>query len=151
MKKNIKQVIITSLFVGLFHFFMPLIGNFIGVNLFLYTIFKPKYILFLVFLMLGIDMFISYLNDNHKNRKLNIIGIILFSFSVSFDSLTVGLGISYLYNNIISVVTTFSCISAIFTFMGFYFGNILSKKIGKYAYLIGSIAFLLYSIWMLTN
>ncbi len=151
MKKNIKQVIITSLFVGLFHFFMPLIGNFIGVNLFLYTIFKPKYILFLVFLMLGIDMFISYLNDNHKNRKLNIIGIILFSFSVSFDSLTVGLGISYLYNNIISVVTTFSCISAIFTFMGFYFGNVLSKKIGKYAYLIGSIAFLLYSIWMLTN
>lgn len=151
MKKNIKQVIITSLFVGLFHFFMPLIGNFIGVNLFLYTIFKPKYILFLVFLMLGIDMFISYLNDNHKNRKLNIIGIILFSFSVSFDSLTVGLGISYLYNNIISVVTTFSCISAIFTFMGFYFGNVLSKKIGKYAYLIGSIAFLIYSFWILTN
>ena len=41
---KLKNVIITAITVGIFHFFMPLIGNYVGISLFEYTIIKPKYV-----------------------------------------------------------------------------------------------------------
>lgn len=150
-KVSKKNVIITALMVGLFHFFMPLIGNVLGTTLFEYTIFKPKIILFSVFLLLSIDMFIHFFEKEEKVRELNLIGTLIFAFSVSFDSLSVGIGIRYLYDNILFVVSMFCAISAFFTLLGFYLGKKLSKKIGKYSFLIGSITLFLYSIWILTK
>ena len=51
-KVKLKNIIITAIIVGLFHFFMPLIGNYLGISLFEYTIIKPRYVLFLVFLII---------------------------------------------------------------------------------------------------
>ena len=138
-KVNIKNVILTSLLVGIFHFFMPLIGNYIGTSLFEYTIFKPKYILFLVFLILSIDMFIHFFQKEEKTRNLNMVGTLFFAFTVSFDSLSVGLGIRFLYDNILVCV------------LGFYLGEKLSNKVGKYSFLFGSITLFIYSIWILTK
>lgn len=146
-----KTIIITALMVGLFHFFMPLIGSVIGTYLFEYTIFKPKIILFLVFLILSIDMFTHFFENEEKIRNLNLIGTLIFAFSVSFDSLSVGLGIRYLYDNIFLVVSLFCFISALFTIFGFYLGKTLSQKIGKYSFLIGSATLFLYSLWILTK
>lgn len=42
---NIKAIL-TAIIVGIFHFFMPLLGNKLGISIFSYTTFKPKYILF---------------------------------------------------------------------------------------------------------
>ena len=148
---NIKNVILTALAVGIFHFFMPLIGNYIGMSLFNYTIFKPKYILFLVFLALSIDMFMQFFEKNEKIRILNLIGTLFFAFSVSFDSLSVGLGIRYLYNNILCCVFVFCIISAFFTCLGFYLGKKLSNRVGRYSFLFGAITLFLYSIWILTK
>ena len=59
-KISLKKAILTAVFVGIFHFFMPLLGNMIGFSLFNYTLFKPKLILFVVFLILSIDMIIHF-------------------------------------------------------------------------------------------
>lgn len=150
-KVSIKNVILTSLAVGIFHFFMPLIGNYIGLSLFEYTVFKPKYILFLVFLILSIDMFIHFFEKEEKIRNLNLFGTLFFSFTVSFDSLSVGLGIRYLYDNILVCVSIFCIISAFFTCLGFYLGKKLSNAAGKYSFLFGSITLFLYSMWILTK
>lgn len=150
-KLSKKRVIITALMVGLFHFFMPLVGSSIGTYLFEYTIFKPKIVLFLVFLILSIDMLLRFFENEEKIRILNLIGIFIFAFSVSFDSLSVGLGIRYLYDNIILVVSIFCIISALFTMFGFYLGKQLSQKIGKYSFLIGSSTLFVYSLWILTK
>ena len=150
-KVSFKNAIITAIVVGIFHFFMPLFGNFIGISLFEYTIFKPRYVLFLVFLILSIDMFIHYFEKNNKLRPLSIIGTIFFALSVSVDSFSVGLGISYLYNNIILVVSIFCLISTTFTMIGFELGKTLFNKLGRYSYLIGSIILLIYSFWVLTK
>lgn len=150
-KISIKKVILTSIIVGIFHFFMPLIGDKIGVNLFEYTFIKPKFIMFLVFLILSFDMFLSFFKKKEEINHLSMLGTILFAFSVSFDSLTVGLGIRYLYNNIILSVSIFCVISAVFTLFGFFFGKKLSKSIGNYSFLFGSIILFLYSIGILTN
>jgi putative Mn2+ efflux pump MntP len=146
-----KKIIITAITVGLFHFFMPLLGNFIGISLFEYTIFKPKYILFLVFLMLSIDMFAHFFEEKPKIRRLNVLGIILFAISVSFDSFSVGIGINYIYDNILLTVLVFCIISSFFTLFGFLLGKCLSIKVGKYSFLLGSITLFIYSILMLTN
>ena len=150
-KISIKNVILTSLSVGIFHFFMPLIGSIIGISLFEYTIFKPKFILGLVFLILSIDMFIHFFEKEEKIRPLNLFGTLFFAFSVSFDSLSVGLGIRYLYNNILMCVSIFCIISAFFTSVGFYLGKKISNTIGKYSFLLGSITLFLYSVWLLTK
>lgn len=150
-KTRLKKIILTAFTVGIFHFFMPLIGNYIGVSLFEYTIFKPKFILVLVFLILSIDMFIHFFEKEEKIRPLNLLGTLFFSFSVSFDSLSVGLGIRYLYGNIFICVSIFCIISTFFTCLGFYFGEKLSNTIGKYSFLFGSITLFLYSMWLLTN
>lgn len=150
-KINLKSVILTAAMVGLFHFFMPLIGNAIGVSLFEYTIIKPKFVMFFVFLLLSIDMFIHFFEEKPKLRALNIIGILLFAFLVSFDSLSVGLGIRYIYDNLLIALMSFCFISAFFTLLGFWLGKKLSQKIGQYSFLVGSITLFLYSIWILTK
>lgn len=146
-----KTIIITASMVGLFHFFMPLIGNFVGIPLFEYTIIKPKYVLFFVFLLLSIDMFIHFFEEKPKIRVLNVIGTLFFAVSVSFDSFSVGLGLRYIYDNILVALFIFCIISAIFTCMGFWLGKKLSEKIGKYSFLVGSVVLFLYSIWILTK
>lgn len=148
---NIKKMIITAISVGMFHFFMPLLGNIIGISLFEYTIIKPKIVLFIIFLILSIDMLISFFEKKSNLRKLNLLGIIFFSFSVSFDSFSVGLAINYIYDNIILCVSIFCIISALCTFLGFVFGKTINRKIGKYSFLLGSITLFLYSLWILTN
>lgn len=148
---NIKSVILTAITVGLFHFFMPLIGNVIGISLFEYTIIKPRFVMFLVFLLLSLDMFIHFFEEKPKLRRLNVIGILLFALSVSFDSLSVGLGIRYIYDNLLIVLISFCLISAFFTLLGFWLGKKLSQKIGQYSFLVGSITLFLYSIWILTK
>lgn len=150
-KVNIKKVILTALVVGIFHFIMPVLGNFVGISLFKYTLIKPKVILFLVFLILSIDMFIHFFENKVVLRKLNIIGIILFAISVSLDSFTVGLGINYIYDNMYFAACIFAFISSFFTFLGFLAGNILSKKAGKYSFLLGSTFLFIYSLYILTN
>ena len=150
-KLNIKNIVITAITVGLFHFFMPLIGNYIGFSLFEYTLIKPKFVLFLVFLILCIDMFSHFFEEKPKIRNLNILGTLIFAISVSIDSLSVGLGICYIYDNILLVVSSFCIISSIFTLLGFWLGKKLSQKTGKYSFLVGSITLFFYSIWILTK
>lgn len=150
-KLSKKSVFITAITVGIFHFFMPLIGNFIGVSIFDYTIIKPRYVMFFIFLLLSIDMFAHFFEEKPKIRTLNPLGIILFSSSVSFDSLSVGIGLSYLCDNLLLALITFCLISFTFTLLGFFLGKILSNKVGKYSFLVGSITLFIYSIFVLTN
>lgn len=149
-KVSKKSLIITSIVTGAFHFIMPLMGNIIGIQLFEYTLIKPRYILFFVFLIISIDMFVDFFKENSKLRNLNIMGSILFAFSVSFDSFSVGLGINYLCNNVIFSFFSFCFISMFFTFLGFVLGKVLSKKIGKCAFLFGSIVLFIYALLLLT-
>lgn len=148
---HLKKIVITAITVGLFHFFMPLLGNYLGVSLFSYTILKPKFIMFFVFFLLSLDMITHFFDDKEKIRKLDIFGTLLFATSVSFDSFSVGLGLSYLSDSIILSCFTFCLISSFFTLLGFEFGKKLSEKIGRYSFLLGGVILLFYSVWILTK
>lgn len=135
-KKKIKL----SLLVGIFHFFMPILGMFFGT--FIISFFKLPFFLNLIFLLIGINMVISFFNK----KEIKFMSLCLFSFIVSVDSFTLGLGLSLLAINYLIIGCTFFLVSSVFTFLGLILGEIISFKLGDYALLLGGIFLIIYAL-----
>ena len=146
---NNKLIKLLPLFVGIFHFFMPLLGNIIGIALINLFNIASNIILGLVLIALGINLAFRYFQDEKVNIKLSILGLLLFAFSVSIDSFSVGLGITDLTNNYYLAYIIFAFCSASFTYLGIIIGKYCSKLIGKYAIIVGIFLLLLLGIFHL--
>ena len=70
-----------------------------------------------------------------KIRPLNLFGTLFFAFSVSFDSLSIGIGLKYLFDSILMPISCFTIVSFTFTLLGFKLGNVLNQKLGRYSFL----------------
>ena len=144
-----KLIKILPLFVGIFHFFMPLLGNIIGITLINLLDLASNIILGTVLIVLGINLAIHYFKDETADINLNIIGIIIFALSVSVDSFSVGLGINDITNNYYIASIIFALCSAAFTYLGIIIGKYSSKLIGKYAIILGIFLLLILGIFHL--
>lgn len=144
---NLKKIkIITiSLFVGLFHYFMPSIGSMIGNQFFNNFIKHSNIIVGIIFIILAIEMILSIKEE--KNIKIdNIIEIIIFSLTVSIDSFSVGVALGITKANILLCSIIFSITSLIFTFIGLMIGKYLNKKYGEKSTIIGIIILFIISL-----
>lgn len=144
-----KLIKILPLFVGIFHFFMPLLGNIIGITLINLLNLASNIILGTVLIVLGINLAIHYFKDETAEINLNIIGVIIFALSVSIDSFSVGLGINDITNNYYIASIIFALCSAAFTYLGIIIGKYSSKLIGKYAIILGIFLLLILGIFHL--
>ena len=84
-----------------------------------------------------------------NNNKTSITGIyqaLLFAFSVSIDSFSMGIGLGLHEENIILCGLLFSIFSFLFTKLGLDFGRKLTIKFGKIANIVGSIILLILGI-----
>ncbi len=144
-----KLIKILPLFVGIFHFFMPILGNIIGITLINLLNLASNIILGTVLIVLGINLAIHYFKDESAEINLNIIGIIIFALSVSIDSFSVGLGINDITNNYYIASIIFALCSAAFTYLGIIIGKYSSKLIGKYAIILGIFLLLILGIFHL--
>ena len=135
-KKNI-YLMYAPLVVGIFHFFMPLLGNLVGMGLINFLSLTSSKLLGIILLTLGINLAYHYFKDEKISIKLSLIGILLFALSVSIDSFSVGIGISALTKNYIKASIIFAICSTMFTYSGLVVGKYFSKILGKYANLIG--------------
>lgn len=144
-----KLIKILPLFVGIFHFFMPLLGNIIGITLINLLNLASNIILGTVLIVLGINLAIHYFKDETVEINLNIIGVIIFALSVSIDSFSVGLGINDITNNYYIASIIFALCSAAFTYLGIIIGKYSSKLIGKYAIILGIFLLLILGIFHL--
>ena len=140
-----KNIVLLSLFVGIFHFLMPLLGAIIGINLLEKFVTKANTIVALIFLVLAIEMYLSR-NEENKGNIDNILSILIFSFTVSIDSFSVGIGLGLTSKNIFNAVTIFSIISTTFTYLGLIFGEKLYNKYDKKATYIGIVILVLIAI-----
>ncbi len=131
-----KKIYITSLLVGIFHFIMPLLGNILGNLIRKYIGFESKYVLIIVLSLILIEM-IRSLKEEKTEYNLSLLNILVFSFLVSMDSFSLGIGINYITNNILLASGIFSLLSASFTFLGFRLGKYLSVKAEKQAKYFG--------------
>ena len=135
---NKKDILLQSIIVGIYHFIMPLIGSFVGDKVLIVIPINPKLIVFLVLFIIGLQMIIETFKEE-KIKNLNIIEMILFGLAVSLDSLSVGIGLKIIYNNIIFSSTIFMIVSFIFTFVGLNLGKSINIITGKISTLLGGI------------
>ncbi len=142
---NKKQLII-SLIVGLFHFFMPLLGVVLGNSIIDALHIKIHIILTIILVFIGVEMILSSYEKTEKPTLLNFKGIIMFALAVSIDSFTLGTCIKALTDNYILVSSIFLLVSAIATFCGLKLGQKISEKIGKYSILIGGVVLIIIAI-----
>lgn len=121
-----KQIIKTSIIVGIFHFIMPLFGSTIG-NIFSKNIIQTNYITFTIFIILALQMFLNR-NSEEKVDILTVFSMILFAISVSLDSFSVGIAFGITKESIIISGLIFSIVSATFTYLGLKLGKKLTEK-----------------------
>jgi len=140
-----KRKFILSLIVGIYHFFMPLIGMIFGNILGKINIISLDLVSFLILLYIGIDLILSTLKKEDKISTNNF-GLIIFGLSVSLDSLTLGIGLNSITNNYLLASTTFSITSLIFTYLGLNLGNVIGNKIGSYSKIVGGIVLIIIAI-----
>lgn len=142
-----KDKILLSTIVGLYHFFMPLIGIKIGKLITNYLYIDLNIIVAIIFTIIGIEMIISN-NKDKENKILNsIISYLIFGLSVSIDSLTVGIGLDAINNNYIQVSTIFAITSGAFTYIGLILGNKLNFKFGPYSTIIGGFILIILALY----
>lgn len=132
-----KEEIILSVIVGLFHFFMPLIGLLFGNVIFRYLVVDSNLVVGIIFGLLGIEMFISSFRNEEVKILIGFIPFLLFGLSVSIDSLTTGIGLSSISDNYLIVSSIFMIFSALFTYLGLKLGGFLSDKFGRIATMFG--------------
>lgn len=146
MNFNKKEIISLSFIVGLYHFFMPLLGNYCGKLVFSIIKVKPTLIVSVVFVLIGIEMIVESFKEENKKKITGYIEMLSFGLAVSIDSFSTGIGISTITNNILLAVLTFSIVSFLFTFLGLKLGKTISDKIGKVSSIIGAIILILIGI-----
>ncbi len=132
-----KQIFLLSAIVGCFHFFMPLIGMFIGINILNIIRINPDVIVFIVLLVIGIQMIFESFNEKEDLKVMKTIELFLFAFAVSIDSFSVGLTLTNINENYILSAIIFAFCSFIFTLFGLLLGNKIEKLVGKLATIFG--------------
>jgi len=142
LSKN--DILKISICVGLFHFFMPLLGNLFGDFILSFLLVSEKTLMGIVFLTISVEIIISLFKTEDIYPLKNNTEILIFSFTVSIDSFSTGIGldvfdVSHYFSSFVFMVISF-----IFTYIGLSLGKKLHDKIGKKAEIIGII--LLFSL-----
>lgn len=132
-----KEISILSIIVGLYHFFMPLIGMFVG-NLILHILkVNEGIIILIIFSLIGINMILESFKNEEVPKKMKLFEMLTFGFAVSLDSFTVGIGINNITNSVIIASFIFSMTSLLFTYLGLVCGNKLNEHFGRNATILG--------------
>lgn len=141
-----RREILLSVIVGIFHFFMPLLGLSLGSMIYHYFTFKLNLVVGVIFSIIGIEMIISIFKEEDVGILNSIWTYLLFGLSVSIDSLTTGIGLKAINSNYLEVAVIFMICSTFFTYIGLKLGNRLSDRFGKVANFGGGIMLILLAI-----
>lgn len=137
LDNNKKEIFTLSLIVGIYHFFMPLLGFFLGNKILSIFTINNNYLVSIILVFIGLEMIIDTLRNSDKMCKMKFIQMLVFGFSVSIDSFSLGIGLNSLTNNVFIASLTFSLISFLFTLCGLYIGKKINQILGRVSTLIG--------------
>ncbi len=142
-----KEIKLLSFIVGVYHFFMPIIGMLVGSFIIKILPVSEDIITLIIFLFIGINMIIETFKKEENLKKMKIGEMILFGLAVSIDSFSVGIGINSISNNFLLCSFVFSITSLTFTYIGLILGNKLNELIGRVATILGGISLILLGIF----
>ena len=138
-----RQILLLSFIVGCFHFFMPIIGMFIGSSILNIIGINPDIIVFVI----GVQMIFESFSQKDELKVMKTIELFLFAFAVSIDSFSVGLTLTNISNNYIFSAFIFALCSMFFTFIGLLLGNKIEKLVGKISTIIGGVVLVLIGVF----
>jgi len=141
-----KEIRLLSIIVGIYHFFMPILGMLIGKFIFNIMHISGDLIVLIIFSFIGINMIIESLKNEEKVKNMKLGEMVLFGLAVSIDSFSLGIGINNISNNFIMCSSIFSITSFLFTYIGLKLGNKLNQLIGKIATIVGGIVLILFGL-----
>ena len=144
-----KQEIILSIVVGIYHFFMPLLGLYFGNFITSRFVINVNLMVAVIFGIIGIEMIISSLKEDDERILISFVGFLLFGLSVSIDSFTTGIGLEIINDNYLQVSSVFAIVSGIFTYLGLKLGVKLNNNFGNYSTFIGGIILVCLGIYYL--
>lgn len=141
-----RNINLLSIIVGLYHYFMPLLGMFVGKKIINLLPISSNFLVFIVLFLIGIQMIIESFKEEKEIKKLNLFEMILFGIAVSIDSFSLGLGLKTLYKNPYISALIFSISSMLFTYIGLKIGKKINQKIGNISTIFGGITLIIISI-----
>ncbi len=144
LKNSMRKLM--SIMVGIFHFFMPILGYQIGELILKLIKIDPEILVGTIFIILGIEMILSLRQEEKVKILTGLLSVIFFAFTVSIDSFSIGISFGIVNAHIILPCIIFSLVSAIFTYIGVMLGKKLSDKFGNITTLIGAIILLILGI-----
>ncbi len=139
-----KKIMTLSLIVGLYHFFMPIMGIFIGTNTLKLIPIESNIIVTTIFIFVGLDMIIESFKEKENIKKLNLFEMLLFGLIVSIDSFAIGVGLDIKNITICSLV--FSITSFTFTYLGLFIGNKIKLMLGSISSILGGFTLIILGI-----
>lgn len=143
---NKKEINILSIIVGIYHFFMPIIGILIGNYIIKFIHIGEDVIILIIFSLIGLNMILERRKQQEEVKYMKLGEMLLFGLAVSIDSFSVGIGLNNISHNILLCSSIFSVTSFIFTYLGLKLGKIINLIIGKFATLIGGVTLIILGI-----
>ena len=141
-----REIIILSIIVALYHFFMPIFGMFIGNYITKFIHIGQNLIILIIFSLIGINMIIESKKEQEKVKHMKLLEMLVFGVAVSIDSFSIGIGLNNISNNFIMCSSIFSITSFTFTYLGLKLGKTLNSLIGRLATLIGGVSLILFGV-----
>ena len=142
-----KQKYLLSSIVGIFHFFMPLIGLAIGSYILNFIKINPEIIVGIILIFIGFQMIAENFKEENEMKSMKLIDLFLFAFAVSIDSFSVGLTLNMFSENYLFSVISFAICSFSFTLLGLTIGNKVQKSLGKIATSIGGLILIVIGVF----
>lgn len=144
-----KDMLKLSIVVGIYHFFMPIIGNLVGITIILHLPIEPNTIVFIVLFIIGLQMILETFKEENNLIKMKFKELIIFGLAVSIDSFSVGIGIKTIYPNIFIASSIFSIMSFCFTYLGLKLGKKINDIIGKISTIFGGVTLMIIGLMYL--
>lgn len=142
------HVLKISIWVGIFHVIMPLIGIFTGqyVSLLLGTI--TGYVAGGLLILLGGHMVANafYGGMTKIVDYRSWIGISIFSLSVSMDSFSVGVSLGMFNSNVLITVLAFGFCGGLMSILGLLLGRKVGHNLGEYGEALGGAILLAFGL-----
>jgi putative Mn2+ efflux pump MntP len=144
LKSTFKVAITIALLFGGFEAAMLILGWIVGIPFENILSTVAPWIAFILISIIGIKMiYESFSGHENDNKNFNLKETIILAFTISVDSLLVGLSLALLHNPILEPALIIGTTSFTLSFIGFYIGKKLGYLFGKEIEILGGIILIL--------
>ena len=84
-------------------------------------------------------------------KSLTLFYMLLFGFSVSLDSFSIGIGLHFITNYIVVCPIIFTITSFTFTFVGLLLGKKINELVGNIAVILGGLTLILLGVYYIVR